>query len=40
MGSLGTLLLLLIFMFAIIGTSAFALVDLDGAAEMNTHANF
>ena len=40
MGSLGALLLLLIFMFAIIGTSFFALVDLDGAAEMNKHANF
>ena len=27
-------------MFAIIGTSQFALVDLNGAAEMNRHVNF
>lgn len=40
MGSLGLLLMLLMFMFAIIGMSQFAMVDLDGASEMNYHANF
>ena len=40
MASLGLLLMLLIFMFAIIGMSQFSLVDLDGAAEMNNHVNF
>ena len=40
MGSLGALLMLLIFMFAIIGMSQFALIDLDGASEMGKHVNF
>ena len=40
MGSLGLLLMLLIFMFAIIGMSQFSLIDLDGASEMNKHVNF
>ena len=40
MASLGLLLMLLIFMFAIIGMSQFALVGLDGASEMNRHVNF
>lgn len=40
MGSLGLLLMLLMFMFAIIGISQFALVDLEGADEMNYHVNF
>jgi len=40
MASLGLLLMLLIFMFAIIGMSQFALVDLDGASEMGYHVNF
>lgn len=38
--SLGILLMLLIFMFAIIGMAQFALVDLNGASEMNQHVNF
>ena len=40
MGSLFLLLMLFIFMFAIIGMSQFALVDLNGAGEMNNHVNF
>ena len=40
MASLGLLLMLLIFMFAIIGMSQFSLVDLEGASEMNKHVNF
>lgn len=40
MASLGLLLMLLIFMFSIIGMSMFALVDIDGAGEMNRHVNF
>lgn len=40
MASLGLLLMLLIFMFAIIGMAQFALVGLDGAGEMNRHVNF
>lgn len=40
MGSLGLLLMLLIFMFSIIGMSQFALIDLDGADEMGSHVNF
>ena len=40
MGSLGLLLMLLIFMFAIIGMAQFSLIDLDGASEMNKHVNF
>ena len=40
MASLGMILMLLIFMFAIIGMSQFSLVDLDGAGEMNKHVNF
>lgn len=40
MGSLGVLLMLLIFMFSIIGMSLFALVNLDGASEMGSHVNF
>ena len=35
MASLGLLLMLLIFMFSIIGMSQFSTVDLDGASEMN-----
>jgi len=38
MGSLGLLLLLLVFMFAIIGMQLFAMVKLEGA--MDKHANF
>ena len=40
MASLGLLLMLLIFMFSIIGMAQFALIDLEGAAEMNKHVNF
>ena len=40
MGSLGLLLMLLLFMFAIIGMSTFALIDLEDADEMNRHVNF
>lgn len=40
MGSLGLLLMLLIFMFSIIGMAMFSLIDLDGAAEMGPHVNF
>ena len=40
MGSLGVLLMLLIFMFSIIGTAQFSLINLDGAAEMGNHVNF
>ena len=40
MASLGLLLMLLIFMFSIIGMAQFSLVDLDGASEMNKHVNF
>lgn len=40
MGSLGLLLMLLMFMSAIIGVSQFALINLDGAGEMNSHVNF
>jgi len=40
MASLVLLLMLLIFMFAIIGMSQFSLIDLDGASEMNKHVNF
>lgn len=40
MASLGLLLMLLIFMFAIIGMANFALIDLEGASEMNKHVNF
>ena len=40
MASLGLLLMLLIFMFAIIGMAQFSLIDLDGASEMNNHVNF
>ena len=40
MASLGVLLMLFIFMFAIIGMSQFALVDMNGAGEMNQHVNF
>jgi len=35
MSSLGLLLMLLIFMFAIIGMAQFSLVDINGASEMN-----
>lgn len=40
MASLGLLLMLLIFMFSIIGLAQFSLVDLDGASEMGKHVNF
>lgn len=40
MGSVGVLLMLIIFMFSIIGMSSFSLINLDGAAEMGTHVNF
>ena len=40
MASLGLLLMLLIFMFAIIGMAQFSLIDLDGASEMGPHVNF
>jgi len=40
MASLGLLLMLLIFMFSIIGIAQFALTDLNGASEMNQHVNF
>lgn len=40
MASLGLLLMLLIFMFSIIGMSQFALINLDGASEMGRHVNF
>jgi len=40
MAALGTLLMLLIFMFSIIGMSFFATVSLDGAEAMDKHANF
>lgn len=40
MGALGLLLMLFIFMFAIIGMSLFALVDIKDATEMNRHVNF
>jgi hypothetical protein len=40
MGSLGLLLMLLIFMFSIIGMAQFALVDIGPAGEMNNHVNF
>lgn len=40
MASLGLLLMLLIFMFSIIGMAQFALVDINGASEMNQHVNF
>lgn len=40
MGSLGLLLMLLIFMFAIIGMAQFSLVDLKDASEMGKHVNF
>ena len=40
MGSIAALLMLLIFMFAIIGMSQFALVDLEGADEMGKYVNF
>lgn len=40
MGSLGLLLMLLIFMFSIIGMAIFSLINLDGAAEMGPHVNF
>ena len=40
MGSLGLLLMLLMFMFSIIGISQFWLVNLDGADEMGYHVNF
>jgi hypothetical protein len=39
-GSLGLLLMLLMFMSSIIGVSQFALVSLEGAGEMNYHVNF
>ena len=32
--------MLLIFMFSIIGMAQFALIDLNGAEEMNVHVNF
>lgn len=40
MGILGTLLMLFIFMFTIIGMSQFATIDLADASEMNNHVNF
>ena len=40
MGSIALLLMLLIFMFAIIGMSQFSLVNLQDASEMNKHVNF
>lgn len=40
MGILGTLLMLFIFMFTIIGMSQFATLDLADASEMNNHVNF
>lgn len=40
MASLGLLLMLLIFMFAIIGMAQFSTVDLNGASEMGSHVNF
>lgn len=40
MASLGLLLMLLIFMFSIIGMSQFALVDIGPASEMSNHVNF
>ena len=40
MASLGLLLMLFIFMFAIIGMSQFATVGLANAEEMNKHVNF
>ena len=39
-GSLCLLLMSLIFVFAVIGTSQFSLIDLEGASEMNKHVNF
>jgi len=40
MASLGLLLMLLIFMFSIIGMAQFALVDISSASEMGRHVNF
>ena len=40
MGILGTLLMLFIFMFTIIGMSQFATIDLADASQMNNHVNF
>jgi|Transcript_13321 hypothetical protein len=40
MASLGLLLMLLIFMFSIIGMAQFSLVDIGDASEMNKHVNF
>jgi len=40
MASLGALLMLLIFMFSVIGLAQFSLVDLEGASEMGPHVNF
>ena len=40
MASLGLLLMMLTFMFAIIGVALFALVDIKDANEMNRHVNF
>ena len=40
MASLGLLLLLLMFMFAIIGVQYFSLINLEGAEELGLRANF
>ena len=40
MSSVAILLMLLIFMFAIIGMSLFSKVDLSDASEMGKHVNF